>query len=101
MLQVPSGVFISRVQFSSYKSSSAGWEHSASTLIKGDVYSQAELSDKSFSAVGACVGFGLEPLRRWVALLPVRRFICSETGCSRVLRRALIPEDQNHHIESL
>lgn len=41
------------------------------TVIRGDVNSQAELSDQSFSAGGARVGFGLQPLRRGVAVLPM------------------------------
>lgn len=63
----------------------------------GEVYSQAELSDQSFPAVAARVGFGLQPLWRWVAVLPMWRLVCGQTGCSRVLGRALIPEEQSHN----
>lgn len=55
--------------------------------------SQAELSDQSFPAVGAWVGFGVWPLQRWVLLEGC--FVCSQAGCSRVLRWALIPDEKS------
>lgn len=71
-----------------------------STVIEGNVYSQAELSDQSFSAVAAWVDLGLQPLWCRVEVLPMGCFVCSQTRCSRVLGRALIPEVQSHHVES-
>lgn len=59
------------------------------------VDSQAELSDEPFPAVAARGGFGLQPLRRGVTLLPVWHLLCGEAGRSRVLGRVLIPAGQN------
>lgn len=66
-------------------------------LTAGDLYSQAELPDQPFSAVGAQVGFGLEPLWRQVVILPVGCLFCCQTGCRRVLGGALIPGNESSY----
>lgn len=72
------------------------FECRSAAVIGGDMNSQAELSDQTFPAVGAGVGFGLEPLRSRTLVLSVGRFVCGQTGCGRVLRQVPTPEDQSH-----